>query len=158
MRPQIISFKCILKNQAGQLISTTFNRDVLTSLGTEQPTGPLSGLSKNLQNLKKGEKRLIQLKADEAYGLYYPQKVILYPRKNLPKDIRVGDPITILSKTGEKHFYTVLQLLPHFASLDGNHPLAGQDLTFEIEALDVRDATQEEVASANNVVEQQLLH
>jgi FKBP-type peptidyl-prolyl cis-trans isomerase SlyD len=43
-------------------------------------------------------------------------------------------------------------------SLDGNHPLAGQDLVFEIETLDARDATELEVFEAQNLVATQLLH
>jgi FKBP-type peptidyl-prolyl cis-trans isomerase SlyD len=43
-------------------------------------------------------------------------------------------------------------------SLDGNHPLAGQDLIFEIEALDARLATPSEIESAVNSVSVQLLH
>ena len=43
-------------------------------------------------------------------------------------------------------------------SLDGNHPLAGQDLIFEIEALEVRDATPAEIDESVNIVSTQLLH
>lgn len=157
MQPQIISFNCILKNKAGKLISTTFNREVLTALGHEQ-IGVLSGLSKNLQNLKKGDKRKISLLAEEAYGLYYPNKVILYPRKQLPKDIRAGEMINIVGKSGIQKAYLVVEFFAHFVRLDGNHPLAGQDLIFEIETLEARDATQEEITGASNLVHAQLLH
>lgn len=116
------------------------------------------GLSKGLQNLKKGEKRNISLSAAEAYGFYDPNKVILYPMKKLPKDIRVGQTVTIVGKSGSSRTYTVIQFHSDFVSLDGNHPLAGQDLIFEIEALDVRDATIEEISSASNGISTQLLH
>lgn len=43
-------------------------------------------------------------------------------------------------------------------SLDGNHPLAGQDLIFEIEALQARPATDLEIASSANPISTQLLH
>lgn len=157
VQPQVISFNCILKTKTGQLISTTYNRDVLTA-GDIIPPGQLIGLAKNLRNLVKGETRIISVKAEEAYGLYDPKKVILYPRKKLPTNVRKGDLIQVLSKTGVQRAYMVLEILSDFVSLDGNHPLAGQDLIFEIEALDVRDATPEEVEESSNFISDRLLH
>lgn len=157
MSSQVISFKCILKNKAGQLISSTYNREVLT-IDDVQPTGVLSGLNKNLQNLTKGEKRTINVTAEEAYGLYDPKKVILFPIKKLPKTVQKGEMIHIVSKNGTRNSYRVIEFHSDFVSLDGNHPLAGQDLIFEIEALDAREATREEIEASLNSVSQQLLH
>ena len=157
MSSQVISFNCILKNKAGKLISSTFNREVLTAIVGEQ-VGMLSGLAKGLQNLIKGEKRSINLTAEEAYGLYDPTKVILFPRKKLPNTVKKGETINIVSKTGVQRSYRIVELHADLASLDGNHPLAGQDLVFEIEALEARDATREEIDDSSNVVATQLLH
>ncbi len=156
MGAQIISFKCIVKNHLGRMISSTFNRDVITAIN--DPNAKLDGLSRGLQQLKKGEKRKISLAASEAYGLYEPQKVILYPKKKLPKQVRVGETISITSKTGAVRSYLVSQIHDDLVSLDGNHPLAGQDLVFEIEAIDVREATDQEIADSSNVVSSQVLH
>lgn len=157
MHAQVISFNCTVKNKAGQLISTTYNRGVLT-VSEMYPSGVLSGLNKNLQNLKKGERRTISLLAEEAYGLYDPQKIILFPRKKLPNTVRTGELINIVSKSGVQRGYRVLELYPDLVRLDGNHPLAGQDLIFEIEALDARDATRQEIDDSINTVAHQLLH
>ena len=118
----------------------------------------LLGLSRGLQNLTKGEKRNISLSAEEAYGFYDPKKIILYPQNKLPGKIRTGDPISIVGKSGTVRSYRVLQLHDGMVSLDGNHPLAGQDLVFEIEALEVREATRGEIDDAKNMVSKQLLH
>lgn len=157
MSAQVISFNCLLKNKAGKVISSTFNREVLTLAEVDQ-TAMLRGLAMGLQNLKKGEKRSISLKAEEAYGLYDPQKIILFPRRKLPKNIRPGEAISIVGKSGTQRDYRVLQFYGDMVSLDGNHPLAGQDLIFEIEALDARAATPEEIDDSTNVVATQLLH
>lgn len=156
MSSQVISFNCLLKNKAGKVISSTFNRNVLNIPG--HPGAQLQGLANGLQNLRKGDKRLIVLAAEEAYGLYDPKKVILFPRQKLPRETRTGEMLTIVGKSGTARTYKVLQFLDDMAQLDGNHPLAGQDLVFEIEALDAREATPEEVDSSLNVVAQQLLH
>jgi FKBP-type peptidyl-prolyl cis-trans isomerase SlyD len=157
MVPQIISFKCVLKTKIGTLISTTYNREVLTAV-PDDDGGLLPGLSRELQNLKKGEKRNIELTAKDAYGLYYPNKVILYPRSQLPRETRVGETITIVSPKGRHNTYKVIEFFSNFARLDGNHPLAGQDLVFEIEALDARNATKDEIDSASNPVQKQVIH
>lgn len=146
----------MLKNKVGQFISQTYNREVLTS--TQDETAMLLGLSKGLQNLTKGEKRNISLSAEEAYGFYDPKKIILYPQNKLPTKIRAGDPVSIMGKSGTVRSYRVVQLHDGMVSLDGNHPLAGQDLIFEIEALEVREATRSEIDGAQNMVSKQLLH
>ncbi|MFN3696005.1 MAG: peptidylprolyl isomerase [Pseudobdellovibrio sp.] len=156
MKPQIITFNCLLKNRVGKLISSTYNRDVLTALNCNDVH--LLGLSRGLQNLKKGEKRNISLSAVDAYGFYDPKKIILYPVQKLLKDIRLGQSINIIGKSGSSRTYTVLQFHNDLVSLDGNHPLAGQDLIFEIEVLDARDATEEEVTCASNGIAIQTLH
>lgn len=118
----------------------------------------LLGLAKGLQELRKGDRRKISLNAVEAYGFYDPSKVIYFPRQKLGKDIKVGQTITIVGKSGTKRIYKVISILSDLACLDGNHPLAGQDLIFEIEALAVRDATPDEINAANNDVSKQILH
>lgn len=159
MSIQVISFNCILKNKVGRVISTTFNRDVINSVDG-QPSF-LNGLVQGLQNLKKGEKRSIVLSAEQAYGYYDPKKVALFPRKKIAKDksLRLGETVPVSSKCGQVRMYRVVEIYGEMVVLDGNHPLAGQDLIFEIEAVDARDATPEEIMeSRNNVNSNQALH
>ncbi len=157
MRIQVISFNCILKNKVGQLISSTFNRDVLNAVESDE-AAMLIGLAKGLQDLKKGEKRSIALSAEEAYGLYDPKKILLFPRKNLPKNLKPGETVQIVGKSGITRTYRVVEVFADFANLDGNHPLAGQDLVFEIETLSARDATRQEIDDASNGMASQILH
>jgi FKBP-type peptidyl-prolyl cis-trans isomerase SlyD len=156
MNIQVISFNCLLKNKAGKIISSTYNREVLTS--TVGDNLGLVGLAKGLQNLSKGERRSINLTAQEAYGLYEPLKVIQYPRERLPTSLKVGDFISITDQLGRMTSFKVLQFLDDMVSLDGNHPLAGQDLIFEIEALEARDATNEEIADSIIQIDKQIYH
>ena len=156
MTAQIISFNCVLKNRAGQLISSTYNKDVLTSINDDRAM--LLGLAKGLQGLKQGEKRKINLRAEEAYGFYDPAKVIYFPRRKLGKEIRIGETVTIIGKSGTPRTYKVVSLHVDMVCLDGNHPLAGQDLVFEIETLSARDATPEEIDEAKNDMSEQRLH
>ncbi len=158
MQAQIISFRCLLKNAAGKVISSSFNREVLTT--PDGDGAPLKALALALHGLKKGEQRSIYLKADEAYGFYDLSKVILYPLKKIPdfKSAKVGQPVAIMSKTGVLRHYVIAQIQGEWVSLDGNHPLAGQDLIFEIEATDARMATPDEVEDSIGVPVKEWLH
>lgn len=156
MSVQVVSFNCLLKNAIGHTISETFNREVLTSVEGENLM--LKGLVEGMQNLTKGEKRSIALSAHEAYGLYDPQKVVLISRNKLPKETQLGQQISVLGKEGQIKSYRVLEFHADTVSLDGNHPLAGQDLVFEIEALDVRDATADEIAESSTIISEKILH
>ncbi|MFM6928512.1 MAG: peptidylprolyl isomerase [Bdellovibrio sp.] len=156
MNAQIISFNCVLKNKCGRLISSTFNRDILNMKLVGE--GMLEGLAKGMENLTEGEHRSISLSAEQAYGLYDPKKVILFPRKKLPEEAKVGGAVSIRGKSGKMRMYKVIDLVSPLARLDGNHPLAGQDLVFEIEALKVREATTAEIEEALNPFGAQVLH
>ncbi len=147
MRSQIVSFHCVLTSQTGDLISSTFNRDVST-VGEGGPTEVLQGLAAGLKNLRKGEKRRICLSAKDAYGLYEPDLVLECPRADLKNGARLklGDEVEA-KIDGEHHTFRVIKLNGAEVTLDANHPLAGQDLIFDIDATEVRDATTEEQGS-----------
>lgn len=148
MKIQVISFHCVLKNKLGQFISSSFNQEVITHSASAPEM--LSGLADGLQNLVKGEKRRIVLKAENAYGFYDPGKVMTRPFRDFhaEKPIRVGDRVALQGPNGETKFLRVTDANEAEITLDGNHPLAGQDLVFEIEATEVRDATPEEIADS----------
>lgn len=143
---QIVSFQCVLKNRLGQVLSFSYNSEVLMDLRT--PTiEPMRDLIAGLQNLKKGEKREIFLPADRAFGLYRDDLVVKIPRSRLMKNgpVELGTEILIHTPGEDPRFYRVIDLTSKHALVDGNHPFAGQDLYFEIEATEVREATSEEI-------------
>ena len=141
MTNQIVSFHCVLKDRLGRVISSSFNQNVSTG---QDPSGQLRGFTRGMRDLKKGERRSIFVGAEEAYGFYDLAKVVELTREDLPShdNVRVGD--VVVMSVGEEaspaqHRVTALQ--GDLVTLDANHPLAGQDLIFEIEATDVRDET-----------------
>ncbi len=148
MKAQIISFHCVLSDQMGKVISSTFNHDVITHV--EGPGNLLTGLAEGLQNLRTGEKRRIYLSAEQAYGFYDPDLVIEVPRKELSDGSLLEHGHQVVSQTadGNHKIYRVVQTHGDSVTLDANHPLAGQDLIFEIEATEARDATIAEIAPA----------
>lgn len=147
MKPQVISFHCILRNNLGKVISSTFNKDVLNFGFGEY----LSGLSEGLQNLKAGEKRRIYLRAPRAYGYYDLNLVLIVSRKRFfqGNKLKLGDRVETYTRDKKWRTFRVIQANSRNLTLDGNHPLAGQDLIFDVEGVQLRDATQEEVNDFN---------
>jgi FKBP-type peptidyl-prolyl cis-trans isomerase SlyD len=158
MKPQVVSFHCILRNKFGKVLSSTFNNDVITQPGGKDPV--LNGLAEGLQNLVKGEKRMISLGAEKAFGFYDPSKVIECERSELPsgKRLRKGDEVELPLENGRSMNLRVTGIHGDVLVLDGNHPLAGQDLIFEIVATDARDATAEEMREIDTDEEYGHLH
>jgi FKBP-type peptidyl-prolyl cis-trans isomerase SlyD len=148
MKTQVISFHCTLRNQLGSVLSSTWNHDVLTG---PSPDGDLvRGLAEHLEGLQMGERRRIALSAEQAYGLYDPALVVEVAPGELAngKRLRVGDRVQgRVPGVGGAREFRVTGVSKRRITLDGNHPLAGQDLVFEIEATAVREATREDLMS-----------
>ncbi|MES2855009.1 MAG: FKBP-type peptidyl-prolyl cis-trans isomerase [Bdellovibrionota bacterium] len=142
MAIQVISFHCVLKDKLGRVISSTFNNGVMSSGGPET----LKALSDGMQGLMKGEKRRISLSAEQAYGFYDPKLVVVRDIADvmMSAQVKVGESI-VYETGGKRGVYHITELSGDSVTLDGNHPLAGQDLVFEIEAVDAREATVAEI-------------
>ena len=77
----------------------------------------------------------------DGYGEYNPALVVEVPRSALPREVavEVGMKFNTTSASGEPMTVRVVEVEDKFVTIDGNHPLAGLDLVFEIRLLDVRD-------------------
>ena len=157
MKAQILSFHCVLRNKLGTVISSTYSQDVITC-------GPkmslLRGLAKGLLDLKKGEVRKIELSAQDAYGFYDPALLLVWNTDVFPDSSppRIGQSLPVRDKDGQLRQFRILDIKSGKVTLDGNHPLAGQDLVFEIEGVAAREATPEEIKEAQTDPDPSFLH
>jgi FKBP-type peptidyl-prolyl cis-trans isomerase SlyD len=112
----------------------------------QSDTEKLPALAEGLRDLRAGERREIALSADQAYGYYDPELVIVRDPEELEFNgpIEAGETVIYLSQ-GQRRVFRVAEVSQNAITLDGNHPLAGQDLIFEIETVDARDATEEDL-------------
>jgi FKBP-type peptidyl-prolyl cis-trans isomerase SlyD len=97
-------------------------------------------------NKKVGDKVVADIPCAEAYGEYDEEGVQQIPRAQLPEGVEVGARLAAQTESGHVIPVLVKELTDTEATLDFNHELAGQDLTFEIEVISVREATPEELA------------
>lgn len=93
----------------------------------------IPGLEKMLAGLKAGDKKRITVPAADAYGLYDEKKKITVPKKNVPPEVQVGTRLRAQNGMEVK----VLEVKPDSVVLDVNHPLAGKDLTFDVNIIKV---------------------
>jgi FKBP-type peptidyl-prolyl cis-trans isomerase 2 len=99
----------------------------------------ISGLDNAVPGMSVGEKKVVEVPHDEAYGPHNPQAQQSIPRETIPDDIPVdpGTRLQMRTQDGREVAVTVLESDEEKVLLDANHPLAGKDLTFEIELVEI---------------------
>lgn len=126
------------------LIDSSYDHSPLSII---QGTGYLiPGLEKALEGHVKGDKFEVSVDADEAYGPREEGFVQSVPKELFGgiEDLEVGAQLRAETDEGEQTV-TVIDITDDEITVDGNHPLAGIDLKFDVEILEVRDATEEEI-------------
>jgi FKBP-type peptidyl-prolyl cis-trans isomerase 2 len=103
----------------------------------------------NLMGLRTGDKKTFTIAAADAYGDRDEAMLMEIPLTAFPKDLKleVGMQLGTTGSTGEQRIVTVSELRKDVAVIDYNHPLAGKDLTFAIEVVDVRKPTKDELSA-----------
>ncbi|MFN7684048.1 MAG: peptidylprolyl isomerase, partial [Oligoflexia bacterium] len=147
MTPRVIGFHYTLKNPAGEVLDSSSGQEPLLFL--EGSGQIIPGLEEQLLLLSVGDKRTIQVPAGRAYGERENDLVMDVPKERLPKKdgFNVGDQFASRGPNGEPAgVFIVTAVAEETVTLDGNHPLAGVDLTFEVEIMTLRNATQEELS------------
>lgn len=95
----------------------------------------IPGFEKTVLGMSAGESRTVIIPAEEAYGPYRAEMVLEVPRTQLPTDMQpqVGMQLQIGEEQGEGMLVQITQVSDSNITLDANHPLAGKDLTFNIQ-------------------------
>ncbi len=146
MAARHLTFHYTLRNRAGRVLDTSRGADPLSCV--EGAGQIIEGLEESLLGMKAGEKRMIVVAPERAYGVREEALIQKVPRDRLPvEDIRVGDQF----QTGpdrQSPIVTVVAIEGSEVLLDANHPLAGEELHFEVELLAMRPATPAELQAA----------
>ncbi len=95
-----------------------------------------------------GDQVEVKLSAGEAFGPHRPELTFTDDLENVPPEHRVpGSEVEFENERGERQVFRVTRIQDGRLTVDGNHPLAGKDLTFRLRVEDIRPATPEEIAS-----------
>jgi len=141
----VVTIHYTLKNDAGETLDSSAGGDPLAYL---QGNGNLVvGLENALEGKKVGDKVSVKVSPVEGYGEYDKALVQQVPRRSFKgiANVQVGMQFQVQSDHGPRAV-TVTNVVGDMVTVDGNHPLAGQNLNFDIEITDVRVATDEELS------------
>ncbi|MCY7311297.1 MAG: peptidylprolyl isomerase [Chitinophagaceae bacterium] len=99
----------------------------------------IPGFDNGVTGMTVGEKKTVSIPFDEAYGPRNPEMVIEMPKDRIPKDmdIEVGMPLGMSDQQGQQFQVTIVEIKEEVVMLDANHPLAGQDLIFDLELVEI---------------------
>ena len=143
---KVVTINFTLKDDNGNLIESTENME------------PFSYLSGNNQILPKledvvnqmiiGTKKDIKIQAAEGYGEYNDAAVQQINKKEFPEDLKLEEGMRLIANSpeGRQMPFIINKVGENEVTVDFNHPLAGKNLEFNVELLDVRDATPEELS------------
>ncbi len=107
----------------------------------------IPGLESAVKGMKVGEKKKITIKAADAYGDYDQRALQEVPKESFPTDMKLEAGLELVAQTAMGPVpVRIAEIRDKTVMVDFNHPLAGKDLTFDVEIVSVRDATKDELA------------
>ena len=140
----VVSIHYTLTNQAGEKLDSSIGAEPLSYLHGAGNIIP--GLESALSETSVGDKLTVTVEAADAYGEHNEQKI-----QTVSKDmfqgmdkIEVGMQFQADSSSGPA-LVTITEIEGDNITIDGNHPLAGEQLTFDVEVMDIRSATETEM-------------
>jgi len=123
--------------QDGTVFDSSSDREPLQfNIGSGQV---IPGFEEAVNGMKVGEKKTAQIPCDKAYGERDPSMVTVVDRKHVPSEIdpEVGLRLQVGSPSGQLLAVTVIEVSDENITLDANPPLAGEELTFDIELVEI---------------------
>lgn len=143
MAKRVLSFHYVLTNASGETLDSTEGGEPFPVMEGMKQIIP--GLEEELFKMGAGDKKRIHVPSGKAYGPMNDKLKVKVPRSKLPEgEIAVGSQFRG-GNAGVEFIFTVLHIESDEVAMDGNHPLAGQDLTFDVEVIEIREATADEV-------------
>lgn len=125
------------KLQDGTVFDSSVDREPLEfTLGDGNM---IKGFDSAVQGLQKGDKVTAEIPSAEAYGEKKEDMFVEVPKTEVPENIKpvVGQQLQVQQANGQAMPVVVAEVTEEKIVLDANHPLAGKDLTFEIELVEI---------------------
>jgi FKBP-type peptidyl-prolyl cis-trans isomerase SlyD len=141
---RVIGFHYTLTDKTGTTLDSSIGDEPLYFLEGAQQIIP--GLERVIALLNVGDKKKVEVKAVDAYGDINPELVVKVKKTQFPPDaiLQVGDQFQV-NNDAHSPVFTIMTVDTDEVTVDGNHPMAGKDLFFDVEIVGVRPATAEEM-------------
>ena len=143
-KDKVVSFHYTLKNSNGEQMETSREQDPMVYL--HGADNIIVGLEKAMEGHAVNDEFSVTVEPEEAYGVRNGNNVQRVPLKRLKGigKVSVGQVLNLQTNQGQVQV-TVLKVGRFNIDVDGNHPLAGMALTFDVEITDIREASAEEL-------------
>ncbi len=144
---KVVAFHYALVNAEGEVLDGSRDGQPLPYLHGHNNIVP--GLEAALDGREAGERFEVKVAPEQGYGLRDEEKVQVVDRESFAEfaDIEVGMVCQMEDESGELQFVAITQIDEEEVTVDANHPFAGLELNFDVEVMDVRDATEEELSA-----------
>ncbi len=99
----------------------------------------IKGFDNGVMGMVVGDKKTVNIPVDDAYGPRNPDMMINFPKDRFPEgmEVEVGMPLVMNNASGEQFQVRVAEIEGENVVLDANHPLAGEELIFDIELVEI---------------------
>lgn len=125
------------KLRSGETFDSSQGREPLEfTVGSGQV---IKGFDQGVMGMQVGDKRTVEIAVQDAYGVKQDEMIIEFPRNQFPPDMKpeAGMQLMMNNGAGQSFPVTVTEVKEESVILDANHPLAGQDLIFDIELVEI---------------------
>lgn len=123
------------KLTSGEMFDTSEGRDPLKfQVGSGQI---IPGFEQAIIGKNVGDKVTVNISAEDAYGDIKEELIVPVPKTQMPGDVEVGQPLQATGDQGQAINVVVKEVNEDHVLIDGNHPLAGKELVFDIEVVEV---------------------
>jgi FKBP-type peptidyl-prolyl cis-trans isomerase SlyD len=144
-KDSVVTFNYTLKDDAGDVLDSSAPGEPLAYLHGHGNLVP--GLEREMEGRSGGDKLSVKVSPADGYGELSKDLIQKVPRRSLKGIAKITVGMRLHAQTAQgPRAVTVTNVTGDMVTIDGNHPLAGQNLNFDIEIVDVRDATEEELA------------
>jgi FKBP-type peptidyl-prolyl cis-trans isomerase SlyD len=141
---KVVLIHYTLKNDAGETLDSSSGGDPLAYLHGQGNLIP--GLERALEGKQAGDKLSVSVGPGDGYGQRDDKLVQQVPRRQFGgANVQPGMQFHAQTSQGQTRVVTVTNIVGDMVTVDGNHPLAGENLHFDVEVTEVRDASAEEL-------------
>lgn len=146
----VVTIHYTLKDDDGNIVDSSEGGQPLAYL--HGAGNIISGLESALEGHQEGEEISVTIPPENGYGAHHSELMQVVPRDRfeIDEEIQVGMQFKAQTTSGT-HVVTVTQIDGNDVTIDGNHPLAGQTLNFDVAVEAVREASSEEIAHGEPV-------
>ena len=125
------------KLRTGETFDSSENRDPLEfTVGSGQV---IKGFDDGVRGMQPGDSKTLEIPVAEAYGEKEEERIVEFPKNQFPPELtpEVGMQLMMSDGSGQQLPVTIVEVKEESVVLDANHPLAGQDLIFDIQLVEI---------------------